>query len=336
MEHSVDVRARWLAAREVTIFVDGARLGPGDDVADLLASLAGGWPRWHLPATALRTVGIGTTAARPARARCPTELERNQQVAAFYAHALGSCPLTAAARTLAKLLPGDIHLAFKTSAEGGIDFATNQGGAGDRFFTATMGAAASNPLLGACHGRVRAISDVLPVREWRGRALYLAARPLVAMEDALGTDFVLGGGWVFHACVIRDNRLFADEDRRAFEMMLAHFRTVLGLSGSASSTDAATSGARRMHVIELWRFRRDGATDPARLRAAIHEHLPAAVAETVAPRVTDWIRHGERPGRRTFAPEPIRVGPSQALAALCVPATAHSDATIILPANLRD
>ncbi len=339
-EHSVAIEPNRLPPSAVGVFLDAHRLSHRDEAQELLRSLASAWPRWHQPATSLPPPAVEPQNSRAAHARRATETERNHKIAAYYANALAACPLQAASRALTDLLPGEIHLAFNTSPNGAIDFATSQGQAGREFCTATMGAASSNPLLGQCHGQVRAISDVLPTRAWRNRALYHCARQHLSMEDAIGTDFLLANGTMFTACVIRDTRSFPDEDRRAFELLLPHFRNILSFSTPGPNVPPKRNGNPEncLHVFDLPHFDRGGELDAQKIRHLLHAHLPATEAADLAPAILDWVQGNRQRNQKAFSPTAIRTRPSLPPAVVCIPATKHSAGAIVfpLPATAQD
>lgn len=153
----------------------------------------------------------------------------NRHVAAFYKAAMMRGPLEAAREVLSALIGGEMHLAFATRNDGEVAFPAMKG---DRdFLTATMGAAASHPLIYKTGGAVMAISDVLSRQQWRRRAMYHTALPFLKMEDALGTDLPLDGDAVLSVCVIRSRRGYTDKERLFFSLLLDHFRTTWCLYG---------------------------------------------------------------------------------------------------------
>ncbi len=151
-EHSIKVCRARLPARRVTIIADGVRIESPADACGLLQCLARAWPHWQQPSTPVAPPAEGRPGLT-ARCRRTTECERNQRIAAFYARALTDGPLTAASGALAEAIDGAVHLTFMAGPRGGFEISTNQGEQGRRFCQATMGAAASNPLLFQCRGK---------------------------------------------------------------------------------------------------------------------------------------------------------------------------------------
>lgn len=171
----------------------------------------------------------------------------NQLTADFYRTALDGGSLAAMTMALSRIVPGALQMAFTAGPDGQVDFHTSGGVDGLQFCLATMGTTQSHPLIYRCRGQVRAILDVLDDHAWTGRAMYQAAKPILAMEDALGTDLPLAGGRTLNACIIRERRFFTDRERQHFAWMLPHFRTVAEWMPSS----AQSSGLRILDVSAI-------------------------------------------------------------------------------------
>lgn len=88
---------------------------------------------------------------------------------------------------------------------------------------------ASHPSMGQRGREALCISDFLSLGEWRRRALYQEARPMMRIEDDLGRDCEWMPGRTFSVCVIRDRRNFSAEDRVLLDLLAEHIPTLLHL-----------------------------------------------------------------------------------------------------------
>lgn len=215
----------------------------------------------------------------------------NALVAEFYKAALSAEPLEACAKTLARIVPGPLHLAFLTCRSGEIHFATNAGEQGRDFLMQTMGAADSHPLIYQTRGEVHAISDVLTQDDWRHRAMYQAARPFLPMEDALGTDIPLNHEWMLSTCAIRDTPAFSSGERDLFALLIPHLRTIFELDLHRGKS----ARAERLHRIALPPLFSLG---PHRAALRVADEIRALFpfvrpeANALAARVASWVeRH---------------------------------------------
>ncbi len=232
----------------------------------------------------------------------------NERIADFYVAAFSEGPLDATIRCMSSLIGGDLHLAFVTRNPGEVSFATSRGNEGRDFLMATMGAAASHPLIYQTDGEVTAISDVLSAREWRRRGMYHAARPFLKMEDSLGTDIRITPDLTFSTCVIRETRSFSDHERFDFQILLPHFRAVLRMG-----METANPGRNfRLFPLEsLPRSRRA-------LHHFLREFLVASGCALLAARLADWIHLHRHVG----SPEPQSItfrGKSSSCSAIFAP-----------------
>jgi len=260
----------------------------------------------------------------------------NNLLAEFYKSALTGDPLEACARALAALVPGSLHLAFLTQGRSEIQFATNAGDQGREFLLFTMGAADSHPLIYQTHGEVHAISDVLPHRAWQRRAMYQAARPFLAMEDALGTDITLASDYTFSTCAIRDSLAFTPNERALFGLLIPHLRTVIELDREQRFT---TRLRESLHLISLDSLSAL-APHPASLRVAeqvraLFPHIRPE-ANTLAPQIALWVErnHPDSCSGLSAHAQPAVFRSRNAFGgmAVCLPPGASQGGTILLHA----
>ncbi|WP_185693653.1 hypothetical protein [Puniceicoccus vermicola] len=188
-----------------------------------LEDLGKAWPRWKEARSELSPLPNRAFSPKP---KFDSSAGWNQFIAGFYRGAVSDHGLAAITKSLSDLVPGPMQLAFTAGPDGVVDFQTTGGPDGMRFCLATMGTTSSHPLIYRCRGQVRAISDVLDMPGWRNRAMYQAAKPILLMEDALGTDLELAGGRILSACVIRDQVQFSAQERQFFSWMLPHFKVI--------------------------------------------------------------------------------------------------------------
>jgi hypothetical protein len=314
--HWIAVRPEKLPPLSLVIRLNGYTIRDSAQLGDMAKSLSQAWS--IDPAENRRPPS-------PPRPALPSTNTWNERIAGFYHRALTENIVTAAAGTLAVCVPGDLHLAFTASPTREFNFATSAGEAGRQFLLSTMGATASHPLIHRCHGRVRAISDVLDSPSWRERAMYQLARPHLRMEDALGTDLRLPGKdeMIFSLCVIRERRTFAPVERRVFELLTPHLHTALQMGMQPS--------APTLHVIPLGEDLGRPGAPYRKVRERLHDALPWQTHRE-APwqsRLESWLRDHEQ--GREVAPLLLRAGNARTNRPNlhCLPAFADEPATII-------
>lgn len=193
----------------------------------------------------------------------------NRHLARFYETAFERGPLDAAHEAVASLIGGQMHLAFVTQGRSEVLFPGTMGEEGRDFLTATMGTAASHPLIYQTGGAVMAISDVLSRQEWNRRAMYQAAAGYLKMEDSLGTDLPLDEESTLSVCVIREERGYAEAERTFFQLLLPHFRTAWRMHGKQRAGEGAL---RILGLNEL-------ADGPVALRKQVAECLDAGSSQ---------------------------------------------------------
>ena len=111
-------------------------------------------------------------------------------------------------------------------------------------------------------GEVMRISDLMNKRAWRNRELYHNLQPWVRLEDDMGVDFRTADGSVFKACVMRDQGSFSDKDRDRFELLLPHFKTLLGRAGvQVAGTGASADWGLTNREQEVLHWLMEGKTN---------------------------------------------------------------------------
>lgn len=169
----------------------------------------------------------------------------NQIVVNFYAAAFERGPLEASYEAVRTLVSGQLHLAFVTRGRSEVLF---PGGIGERpreFLMATMGAAASHPLIYRTGDKVMAISDVLSRQEWNRRGMYQVAEAYLKMEDSLGADLSLDDETTLSVCVIREERGYDERERMRLDLLLPHLRAAWRMFGDQ------TNGQGVLRILSL-------------------------------------------------------------------------------------